>query len=193
MHIMHKDNLRQRTRENMQNLSKKFCVSASQRITAWVLKSKIFAESQNIACYIPINNEVDTWLIISTIWLQGKNCYLPVFTPKTQDYLQFIKFNKYDKLITSKYKIPEPKVVLEKSITPQNLDLSIIPLIGFNSNLFRLGQGAGCYDRAFDFKKQNKEIKPYLLGIGYEHQHVEFRQNSWDMVMDSVITEQAIY
>ncbi|EKE01015.1 MAG: hypothetical protein ACD_21C00242G0003 [uncultured bacterium] len=178
--------LRQQLRTKLQNLSPDLCAATSQKITTKIVESEIFTRSQNIACYIPIENEIDVWPIIKTIWLHGKNCYLPVFNPNTEHYLQFVKFQEHDELTISKYKIPEPEICLEKIIAPQDLDLVIVPLVGFSADNFRLGHGAGCYDRAFAFKKQNPEAKSYLLGVGHEWQHVEFAPKSWDVAMDKI-------
>lgn len=181
--------LRQGIKKKLQNLTQDFCLNASQKIVTKIIESEIFIRSKNIACYIPIKNEVDVWPIIKTIWLQGKNCYLPVFDTKEKHCLQFVKFNKDNKLTITKYKSFQPEIHSQKIISPQNLDLVIVPLLGFNTNRFRLGRGAGCYDRTFAFKKQNPKTKPYLLGVGYECQHVDFEPQPWDVMMDEIVTE----
>jgi 5-formyltetrahydrofolate cyclo-ligase len=180
--------LRQQIRKKLRTLTPEICVAASQKITSEILESEVFSQSQNIACYVPIENEIDVWPIIKTIWLLGKNCYLPVIDPTKKHSLQFVKFNEHNELIIAKCKIPQPKICPEKIITPHNLDLAIVPLIGFNDNLFRLGRGTGHYDRAFELKRQTPKAKPYLLGVGYEWQGVEFEPKQWDVKMDAVVT-----
>lgn len=184
--------LRQQIKSKLQNLTHEFRITASQIITNKILTNPVFTKSKNIACYVAIENEVDTWAIIKAIWLQKKNCYLPIFDPAKGTNLQFVLVTEHDRLTPSKYKIPEP-INLEKNIiNPQNLDLAIVPLIGFNSEFFRLGRGAGCYDHTFAFKQINPEAAPYLLGIGYELQHIEFEPKPWDVRMDEIVTEQGL-
>lgn len=182
------NNLRQQIKKKLRSLTPELCLVASQKITSKITTSEIFIHSQNIACYIPIENEIDVWPIIKIIWQQGKNCYLPAFDPNTKNHLQFIRFFEHNKLEIKKYKILEPKICRAKNIAPQNLDLAIVPLLGFNSNRFRLGRGAGCYDRTFAFKQQNPKTKLHLLGVGYEWQHVEFEPNPWDVAMDEIVS-----
>jgi 5-formyltetrahydrofolate cyclo-ligase len=183
------NNLRQQIKRKLQNLTQELCLIASQKITRKITANEIFIHSQNIACYIPIENEINVWPIIKIIWQQGKNCYLPAFNPKTKNHLQFVRFFEHDKLEIKEYKILEPKIFpATKIIAPQNLDLVIVPLLGFNNNHFRLGRGAGCYDRTFVFKRQNLKIKPYLLGVGYKWQRIEFEPNTWDVAMNEIAT-----
>lgn len=178
---------RQQIKKKLHNAAPDLCLVTSQKIKTKIVTSEIFIHSKNIACYISIDNEIDVWPIIETIWQQGKNCYLPVCDPKIKNPLRFIKFLKHDELAITKYKILEPKICSIKIIAPQKLDLVIVPLLGFNNNRFRLGRGAGCYDRTFAFKQQNPKAIPYLLGVGYEWQQVEFESNPWDVVMDEIV------
>jgi 5-formyltetrahydrofolate cyclo-ligase len=180
--------LRQQIKKKLQNLNAESCLTTSQTVATKIIATKIFVQSQNIACYIPIKNEIDVWPIIKAIWSCGKNCYLPTFEPKTKHYLQFVKFNERDRLTIVKYNIPQPKIYLKKIIAPQDLDLVIVPLLGFNTERFRLGRGAGYYDHTFAFKKQNPKIKPYLLGAGYTWQRIDFEQHTWDMMLDEIVT-----
>lgn len=181
------NNLRQQIKKKLQALAPNLCLTASQKITAKIVTSKVFIHSKNIACYISIDNEIDIWPVIETIWHQEKNCYLPVCDAEIKNPLHFVKFSEHDELATTKYNIPEPKTCSPIFIEPQELDLVIVPLLGFNNNSFRLGRGAGCYDRTFAFKQHNPEIKPHLLGVGYKWQLVEFKPDPWDVAMDEVI------
>jgi len=173
----------------LQNITPKLRSLSSQNIAIKIIHSEIFIHSQNIACYIPIETEIDTWSIIKNIWEQEKNCYLPAFSPHTKNHLCFVRFMTNDRLLKiKKYKTLEPEVTPEKIIAPEDLDLVIVPLMGFTSTCFRLGRGAGCYDRTFAFKKHTKSpIKPYLLGVGYKFQQIEFEPNPWDIAMDEIV------
>ena len=181
------NSLRQQIKKKLQNSTPDLCLIASQKIITKIVTSEIFIHSKNIACYISIDNEIDVWPIIETIWHQGKTCYLPVCDVKIRHPLHFVKFCEHDKLATTKYKISAPKNSSPTFIEPQKLDLVIVPLLGFNNDRFRLGRGAGCYDRTFAFKQQTPEAKPYLLGVGYDWQQVEFEPYPWDVMMDEIV------
>jgi 5-formyltetrahydrofolate cyclo-ligase len=181
--------VRRQIQIKIQSLTLQSRAISSQKIATKILQSEIFIRSQNIGCYVPLENEVDTWSIIKGIWAAGKNCYLPAFSPKDKKSLCFVKFILGDQLLKTKYKILEPKIVSGKILAPEDLDLVIVPLRGFNRDRFRLGCGMGCYDRTFSFKKRTQVFsKPCLIGLGFECQQVEFEPEPWDVVMDEIVS-----
>ncbi len=181
--------IRKKIKAKLQNLAPKARVLAAQNIATKIINSEIFIHSQNIACYAPIKNEINTWPIIKNIWEQGKNCYLPACYPEGERKLCFVQFLLDDRLLEmERYGVLVPEITPKKTIALQDLDLVIIPLLGFTDTRFRLGRGAGYYDYTFAFKKQTAlPIKPYLIGVGYECQRVEFMPQSWDVMMDEIV------
>jgi 5-formyltetrahydrofolate cyclo-ligase len=64
-------------------------------------------------------------------------------------------------------------------------DLLLVPLLGFDREMARIGQGAGHYDRYFE--RHPGTIK---IGIGWSVQEVErLVVDPWDIAMDAVCTE----
>ena len=165
-----------------------------QRSLSLIIKSKIvslpiFKQSKHIAIYISVRGEIDTLPITEEIWTHNKLCYLPVVAENNT--LRFILYKKNDKLIPNQYKIPEPIPSTQKIIAPENLDLVIVPVVGFDKDCNRLGSGAGFYDRTFAFRKTS--TKPLLIGIAYELQKVPLKPNCWDIPLDMIITEKNTY
>ena len=78
---------------------------------------------------------------------------------------------------------------------PQHLDAIFMPLVGFDSRGWRLGSGAGFYDRSLQFlRSRSRWHRPKLIGIAYEVQRVdELIPNEWDVPMNAVITEKHLY
>lgn len=166
--------------------------TAANDAVAVLLKNNIFQKAQEIACYYPMKNEFDCLPIIKEIWRTKKNCYLPVITDigNTKTSLEFILYQEDTILRPNRYNIPEP--ISDIQIKPENLDLVLLPLLGFDKQGNRLGMGAGYYDRTFDFFKQTK--KPVLLGLAYESQCVsELPHDPWDVKLQGVMTEKNIF
>lgn len=135
-----------------------------------------------ILSYMPIKKEVDTRYINDML---SKN--YKIYIPKVLDRLdmEFYLYKK-DMLRKSKFGILEP-TTKEKAIYSKAL--AIIPLVGFDEDLNRLGYGAGYYDRYFINKKNVIKI-----GIAYEIQHIDiiFGEAN-DICLDYVITEDKVY
>ena len=67
-------------------------------------------------------------------------------------------------------------------------DLIFVPLVGFDSNLNRLGYGGGFYDRYFErYAKKKKIIK---IGLAFSFQKIKkLPTNKFDKKLDEIITE----
>ena len=106
----------------------------------------------------------------------------------------FAPYASEDTLKANRYGIPEPNCHANEWIEPHQLDLVLMPLVGFDSEGNRLGMGGGYYDRSFAFLTQPGSIqKPHLLGIAHELQRVDtLPHEAWDVPMNAVVTEQGL-
>jgi len=157
-------------------------------ITNQLLTTTFFRLSKKIAVYFPVHGEIDTFAIIKKIWEEDKMCYLPVVAIDT---LSFHLYTQQSKLIKNKFNIPEPIPNEKTIILPHDLDLVVVPVIGFDEKCNRMGSGKGFYDRTFNFKKPHQP--PFLIGIAYDFQKMNFDLNPWDIPMDMIITEMETY
>lgn len=180
--------LRKKLREQRTKLTTAEQVLASQKITGQLIQNPLFQQSQHIAAYISINHEINPNRIIEKIWESHKRCYLPVLQKKQ---LAFSVYKRESPLKNNRLNIPEPPLLPELSINSHDLDLVLVPLLGFTVKGYRLGMGGGFYDRTFSFLlEENRSIKPYLIGLGYEWQKLEaFEIEEWDVPLNAIITE----
>lgn len=64
------------------------------------------------------------------------------------------------------------------------IDFCVTPLLGFNGDGFRIGYGAGCYDRYFA-----REKTAVRVGLAFDCQRVDFINETHDVPLDCCITE----
>ena len=134
----------------------------------------------NIASFLSLPNEINTSLINSVF-----KVYLPIVHPTIKHGLWFVKDN--DNYYKNKYKIKEPSYKPCDIIAPWELDVVIVPIVGFNNDKYRMGMGGGFYDYSFSFKKSNK--KPITIGIAFdEQQNNAIIIDSYDIQLDTIIT-----
>ncbi len=71
----------------------------------------------------------------------------------------------------------------------------LVPLVGFDARGYRLGMGAGFYDRHFEFLRHRRTwLRPLLLGVAFEVQRLEhFADVDHDVPLWGVVTERGIY
>lgn len=163
--------------------------SAALSALSMFLNHPLFINHQNIACYFATNNEFNCTPFIEAIWAAKKNCFLPVLS-KTKT-LHFVSYQKEDVLHLNPYQILEPQHT--KMIPYDELDLVLLPLVGFDLQGGRLGMGGGYYDRTFSFLKENRN-KPYLVGLAYECQCVSWiPKETHDVQLTAILTEKRWY
>lgn len=202
--IQDRKKLRQELLSKRRQLNPEIHRILSAIICQKIINSTIFKNSQTIACYLSANNEVDLTNVIQTIWQQKKQCYIPIISQSIKHHMDFIRYDASDELQCNKYGINEPYYQQTKLIKPQQLDLVLMPIVGFDDNLNRLGYGGGYYDYTFAFlhklrqeyftqnSLQHKlQNKPYLLGIAFSWQKLEKKITALntDIALDAVITD----
>jgi len=154
-----------------------------------LLASDIFKQSKNIACYVAVDHEFDLNPIIEEILNIGKLCYLPKIN---NSHLDFFYFSKNTPLELNRFNIPEPAG--SNMIDKKDLDLVLLPLVGFDLSGHRLGMGGGFYDKSFSFLLDDKMKKPFLLGAAFECQKFpKIPTEAFDAKLDGALTEKTIY
>lgn len=183
--------LRQSIRQQRRALSPEQQHHHARELASHLTHSKLFRPSQHIACYLANDGEMDLQPVIERIWSMGKQCYLPILSEGKEKRMWFAPYSADDILKTNRYGIAEPDCHADDWIEPHQLDLVLMPLVGFDDQGNRLGMGGGYYDRSFAYLTHPHSIKkPHLLGIAHQLQQVESLPfESWDVPMSAVATE----
>ena len=166
---------------------------ASSELAALVADENFFKHAKKLALYIGVDGEIDPRPLVDLALSAGKDCFLPVINRDTQETLSFAPFDAKTELIENQWGIAEPPLP-EEDISSTDFDVVFVPLVGFDTNCFRLGMGKGFYDRTFSFKIFNRRSQPLLVGLAHDCQLTEpFPIESWDVRLDAVITAEKIY
>jgi 5-formyltetrahydrofolate cyclo-ligase len=160
---------------------------------------KIFLYSRRIAFYICNDGEIDPELLLESALKMSKQCYLPVLKPDfdhpKKNQLLFSRCGRNSCLIPNKFGIYEPDIRQQPWISPQSLDLILLPLVAFDLSGNRLGMGKGYYDRSLEFiSGGNYWHRPRLLGLAHECQLSDgLVSNDWDVPLDGIVTDRMFY
>lgn len=159
---------------------------------SFLLKNKICLlnlKNKNVGSYISTKEEISPIYINEELVINNNIIYYPILHPVFDNKLLFCKDdNKYH---LNKYNILEPIFNINNIYAPWELDIIIVPLVGFNNKKERIGMGKGFYDRTLiNSKLFNKNIK--FIGIGFDNQYHEFIANTWDISMNIIITPSKI-
>ena len=139
---------------------------------------------KNLGGYYPSNFEIDDLEILRLLEKKNIKISLPIIKKNKQ--MNFFKWSNDDPLKINKYGIPEP--ILLNMTYP---DILLVPLVGFDNDLNRLGYGGGFYDRYIEkIEKIKKVIK---IGLAFSYQKLKHvPTNQHDKKLDFIITEKEI-
>lgn len=186
--------LRRRIKQQRAQLSAIEQFDLSFAICAQLSKSSLLLKHTYIAAYLPDRGEVQITQLFEQAWRRGKHIFLPVLDPIQKHKMHFVEYRRGDPLTTNRFGMLEPILGYRNTIPSRLLSLVLCPLVAFDKQARRIGMGGGFYDRHFAFKQQWPNAGPKLVGLAYEFQKVEHIETApWDVPLDAVISEQAIY
>ena len=156
--------------------------------------SRLFKHSKHIAAYLAADGEIDPVYLIQSAWRANKKVYLPVLAPFSSR-LYFAPYTANCKMKFNRFQIAEPDVHPKHWLKPQQLDLILMPLVGFDITGNRLGMGGGFYDRSLSFIRfRRTTYKPFLIGLAHEIQHIDkLPHQSHDVPLQMIATEQQLH
>jgi len=142
------------------------------------------AKGATVAGYWPVGTELDVRPILAHFDLNGFACALPVVVARGQPLL-FRTWDPETRLETAGYGLLEPAAGVPE-VEP---DVLLVPLLAFDRAGFRLGYGAGFYDRTLDGLRRRRPV--IAVGVGYAAQEMAaVPRDGYDQPLDWIVTEQ---
>ncbi len=132
--------------------------------------------------YASSPDEVGTRHFINTALAAGKTVAVPKCTGKD---MIFLTVTSLDSLVRSRFGVAEPADGTQ--ITEFTDTVCVVPGLRFDRNGYRLGWGGGFYDRFL------AHYTGYSVGLCYENCCGDVPADTYDMAVDTVITENGIY
>ncbi len=183
--------LRQQLAERRHALTPPQRVAAAQGLRRTLEQLPEYFTDTPVAGYWACRGELPLNLVIPPLATRGQQFLLPVTT--ADQHLLFAPWQAGDAVQPNRFGIPEP-VMPTSWMTPAQVELVLVPLLGFDRRGHRLGYGGGYYDRSFAFLKAGmRPREPLLVGIAYAFQELpELDAEPWDVALDFVATEREL-
>lgn len=155
-----------------------------QRMDGYLERSFPGLARQRVAFCWPIKNEYDARHFARTLRGLGALTALPVVTaPKSP--LAFREWHPGVELAKGVLDIPYP--LHSREIVP---DAVLLPMNGWDAKGYRLGYGAGFFDRTL----ARLAKKPVVIGVSYEQARLDtIHPQAWDIPVDYLVTERGVY
>ncbi len=165
--------------------------SLDSRINQHLISYTEQAQPKVVAAYRAFDGEPDLWSGLSELMERGVTLALPVIedTPG-KAVITFRHWHADGEMQRNRYGILEP--VDAELIQVADIDLVLIPLVGWNTDGNRLGMGASFYDRLF---QPFAELpRPVRLGVGYQMQQADsIPKDPWDIRLHCILTENGLF
>ena len=162
-------------------------LSLSFSIVDKLMGLNAYKASKEILAYYPFRSEIDTTIIIRNALKQKKKIILPRVNGKKLD-LYYIKDLKND-LAPGSFDIMEPIPSRCTIASHKNIDIILVPGVGFDRNFNRLGYGGGFYDKLLE----GLPVKTPRIALAFNLQLIEnIPIMAHDLKVDIIITEKEI-
>ncbi|MBE9608195.1 5-formyltetrahydrofolate cyclo-ligase [Chitinilyticum piscinae] len=189
--VAEKAELRREARLRRQSYGAAERHAASLAMLRQARQLRLFRRGEKIAAYVPHGSEFPVWPLVLAALRAGCELYLPV-VPRRGRQLAFVRLDHDTSWRTGAFGIAEP--VHWQHCAVKQLDQVWLPLLAFDDQLFRLGQGGGFYDATLAFRRQRRWWRrPLLTGIAFSKQQLpRVPAERWDLQLDQVLTESGL-
>lgn len=171
------------------SLARVDAAAAAEAVKDRVLRTFALPPGTILSAFWSIGDELDLRPLLHAAHALGCVCALPVvIAPRTP--LTFRRWEPGVELVVSSFGIPEPGPE-RPTVTP---DISVVPLLAFDRDGYRLGYGGGFYDRTIALMRSVTRARPYIAaGVGFAGQEVaRVPREPHDARLDWIVTETGI-
>jgi len=174
--------LRQQLKSKRSQLAPQHVDYASRRVIEQLYALSCVKNASTLALYLPIHNEIDLSAMLSNP--QFQYCLPRVVGQQ----IEMREYSGQQSLVRSKWGIDEPSPETQV-IAGSEIDVLIMPLVGYSKRGDRIGMGGGFYDRYLENRQRSR---PLCIGVAYQWQCAKFDPEPWDQPLDIVVTEQQV-
>lgn len=186
-----KSSLRQYINQKRNSLSISDLKQRERQLFLQLIQLPELKRANSIAAYWPNAGEISP--VKALLHWQNQRKIIALPRMRAQRQMTFHPFLSNSKLIRNRFGIMEPHS--PQVIAISQVDVILMPLVGFDRLGNRLGMGGGYYDRALAFMQQQAwRKKPLLIGIAHDFQELDFiPTEAWDIPLSLIVTNKRCY
>lgn len=169
--------LRNKTIAAMKELPQAVKAEADSQLTQRFIQLSAFQEAKTLATYLSMGHEFSTASLIQAALQDGKRVCVPRTYP--QGRMEFVEYDP-DILEKTRFGLLEPNEQ-GKVVDKSEIDLIHVPGVVFQSEGYRIGYGAGYYDRYL------ADYSGKTVSTIYSIQEGEFQPDSFDIAVQEVL------
>ena len=185
--LVSKAEWRERMRARLQTLDAESSRRAAERLAEHVMGLPEVEAGEGVLVCLSFGLEIDTWGLVDRLLASGRRVYVPRAAARTKR----LHVHPYPcELAQLSFGLKQPKAScaeVEPEQIDTRVDVALILALAFDRRGYRLGYGAGFFDRFL-------VRRPFLkVGLAFESQLVDrLPVEAHDIPMDAVISDQSI-
>lgn len=183
--LLLKQQLRRQARTRRLQIPASLAQAVARQAARHALQALRQQRVRTITAYLDTGSELATGPLLALLAAAGIGIGLPC--AGRDGRMHFQRWRPGQALRRKRYGIREP-AARGARLRYTQIDLMLIPLLGFDARGTRLGAGGGYYDRYL--ARPHLLRRPLRVGYAYALQEFdELPRQAWDMRLDAVITE----
>jgi len=182
-----KEKIRKRLLALRRGMRQEEIIAGSKRASVRLLATPEFTSSRAVLFYAALPEEMQTRESVEKALIMGKK----IFLPRTEkNKLRIFEIKSYERNTKEgAFHILEPVAVDASEVSPEALDLIVVPGVAFDARGRRIGFGKGYYDRFL----KNVDPNAPIVGLAFESQLVPVLPRTLnDRAVDMIVTDKRI-
>ena len=161
------------------------CAAESRALCEGLLRTEIWQAARTVAAYMPLPHEADVRPLLMAALREGKTLLLPRVA---EGRMAFLRAEELSALQKDDYGILTPPAGAA-ALSPEEIDLMLVPVEALDGRLRRLGKGGGWYDRVLAAGRPCR-----AAGVLLRHQWVrEVPCGAWDQRLDAAVDADGLH
>ena len=175
--------LRMALRQQRKRISHSLRIQAARAVARRLFRVTAVRRARRVAVYLSMGSELMTAPLIAALEAR----HIKVFAPAL--LRGGMHFRALTRTRPQRHRLGMLQPRSGRAFRAREMDVLVLPLLGFDPFGTRLGQGGGYYDRAL----AHCRFRPYRLGLAYAAQQVsQLPRAVWDQPLDAVLTERGL-
>ena len=183
-----KETIRRELRQNLTAMNNGLRQELSGQACELLLSLAEYAKAETIMAYIPLPDELDIEPALNTAWGNGKTVVMPRIIWEEHELKPIVTHNLDSDLMAGRHGLREPAG--DQEVGLEDIDLVIVPAVGFDRRGHRMGRGGGFYDRFL----ARGALEARTVGITFEEQVLEeLPVLSHDQKVQMIVTNAGVH